>query len=67
MRKIDNKIHIRSKRISPNEQGVIKITPEAMELLIEVVTESGKSMREVASEIIIQAIKNDLIVYDRED
>ena len=63
----DNKIHIPAKRIAPNEQGVIKITPEAYKALIEVVNESGKSLKAVASEIIFQAINNDMIVYDRED
>lgn len=63
----DGKIHISANQISPNKQGVIKITPEAFECLSEVVNESGKSTRQVASEIIIQAIKGDLIVYDREE
>lgn len=63
----DNKIHIPAKKINPNEQGVIKITPAAMDALTEVVNESGRSMREIASLIILQAIENNLIVYDRED
>ena len=67
MSRSDNKIHIPAKKIIPNEQGVIKITPTAMEALSEVVNESGRSMREVASLIILQAIENNLIVYDRED
>ena len=65
--KKDNKIHIPAKKAVPNEQGVIKITPVAMEALTEVVNESGRSMREIASFIILQAIENNLIVYDRED
>ena len=65
--KKDNKIHIPAKKMIPNEQGVIKVTPAAMEALTEVVNESGRSMREVASLIILQAIENDLIVFDRED
>lgn len=63
----DRKIHIPAKKMVPNEQGVIKVTPKAMEALSEVVNESGRSMREVASLIILQAIENDLIVFDREE
>ena len=62
----DKKIHIWAKTIKPNSQGVIKLTPKAHELLVDVVNESGRSMHDVASQIIIQAIENGLIVYDRE-
>lgn len=61
------KIHIPAKKIIPNEQGVIKITPAAFDALSDVVNESGRSVREVASLIILQAIEKDLIVFDRED
>ena len=64
---MSNKIHIPAKKAVPNEQGVIKLSREAMEALVEVVNESGRSMRTVASAIILQAIKNDLIVFDREE
>ena len=67
MSKKDNKIHIPAKKIVPNEQGVIKVTPAAMEALTEVVNESGRSMREIASLIILQAIEKNLLVYDREE
>lgn len=63
----DKKIHIWAKAVKPNSQGVIKLRPEAHELLCEVVNETGRSMRDVASEIITQAIQNELIVYDREE
>ena len=62
-----NKIHIPAKKIVPNEQGVIKITSTAFEALSEVVNESGRSVKEVASLIILQAIEKELIVFDRED
>lgn len=65
--KKDNKIHIPAKKMVPNEQGVIKITPAAMDALSDVVNESGRSVREIASLIILQAIENELIVFDRED
>lgn len=64
---MSNKIHIPAKKAVPNEQGVIKLSREAMEALVEVVNESGRSMKTVASAIILQAIKNDLIVFDREE
>ena len=63
----DGKIHIWAKRITLNEQGTIKLKPEAYSALAEVASESGKSIRSVASEIILQSIEEELIVYDRED
>lgn len=63
----DGKIHIKAKRVVPNEQGVIKITAEAYGLLAEVVNETGMSIRTVASLIITQAVTENLIVYDREE
>lgn len=63
---MDGRIHIPAKRISRNDQNVIKITPEAMDALAEVVEETGLSVRQAASLIIIQAVKNNLIIYDRE-
>lgn len=60
------KIHIQAKKIEPNKQGCIKITQEAFALLAAVVNESGMPLKSVASDIIVQAIKNDLIVYDRD-
>lgn len=63
----DRKIHIPAKKVIPNEQGVVKLTPEAMEVLAEIVNNSSSSMRQVASTIIIQAYKNDLISFDREE
>lgn len=61
-----NRIHIPAKKVSRNDQNVIKITPEAMDALAEVVEETGLSVRQAASVIITQAVKNNLIVYDRE-
>ena len=62
----DRLIHIKARKIIPNEQGVIKITPKAYLLLADVVNESGGSIRDVASNIIVQAIEKGLITYDRE-
>lgn len=63
----DNRIHIPAKRVTPNEQGVIKISPEAYRALAEVVNESGLSVRQAASIIILQAVEKELIVFDREE
>lgn len=38
-----------------------------MKLVSKIATESGKSVKYVASEIIKQAIKNDLVVLDKEE
>ena len=62
----DRLIHIKARKIIPNEQGVIKITPKAYLFLADVVNESGGSIRDVASNIIVQAIEKGLIAYDRE-
>ncbi|NCU43808.1 hypothetical protein EOL71_02435 [Candidatus Saccharibacteria bacterium] len=62
----DGKIHIPAKKARPNKQGGIKISPEAMDALVEVVNETGMSIRQVASVIILQAVEKNLIVYDRE-
>ena len=63
---MSNKIHIPAKKVRPNDAGVIKLTPTAFEALAEVVNESGRSIKEIASTIILQAIEKDLIVFDRE-
>lgn len=64
---MEGKILIPAQRVSAsaNAQGVIKISPDAFKALAEVVNESGYSVRRVASEIILQAIEKDLIVFDR--
>lgn len=64
---MSGKIHIPAKKISRNKQGGIKITAEAMDALVEVVEETGLSVRQAASIIITQAVKQNLIIYDREE
>ena len=61
----DKKIHIKAKKAKRNKQGVIKITPEAFDALWEIVNESNMSIKQVASTIIYQAVKKDLICFDR--
>lgn len=63
----DGKIHIKGKKITPNNQNVIRIKPEAMACLADIANESKMSLRQIASAIIIQAVKNDLICFDREE
>ena len=63
----DGKIHIPGKhREYANSQSVIKVTPEAYNMLIDVVDESdGLSMRQIASLIITQAVEQGLIHFDK--
>ena len=63
----DKRIHIPAKKISTEGDGIIRITPEAMECLAEVMNETRLSVRQAVPLIIIQAVKNDLIDYDREE
>lgn len=42
---MDNKIHLPVRSAKVNPQGVIKITPEAYEALVEVTGETGMSVR----------------------
>lgn len=46
-----------------NNQGAIKLTPEAVTALMEVSRETSLSIRNIASMIIVQAVENDLIDY----
>ena len=64
---MSDKIHIPAIKPKINQQGVIKITDEALEALSEVMVETGMSARQAASIIITQAVNNGLIVYDREN
>lgn len=60
---MSEKIYLTRNRPRKNEQNVLKITDEAMEKLIEVVEQTNMSTRQVASQIIIQAVNNDLIEF----
>ena len=61
------KIVIPARKQQVNEQGVIKLTPEALNALTEVVNETKLSIRQVASKIILQAIEKNLIEFRREE
>lgn len=60
----DGKIHLPARRVRANPQGVVKITPEAIELLADLANETQLSMRFLASEIIKQAIDGGLLSFD---
>lgn len=62
-----DKIHLPSKKITSNDQGVIKLNRDAMEVLAEIVNQTNMSIRHVASEVIVQAYRNGLISFDREE
>ncbi len=64
----DGKIIIlKGTKVYPNKQSVIKITPEAMRILADITNETSMSMRQVASQIIIQSVEKDLIRFDRKE
>lgn len=60
---MQNKIYLKRKVRQGNEQNVIRLSAEAMELLIGIVNETSMSITHVASQIIIQAVENDLIAF----
>lgn len=62
-----NKIHIPGRRLEklrPGQQPVIRLTPKAYDVLMDIVNESSLSVTRVASEIIIQS--QELIEFDRQ-
>lgn len=64
---MNGKIYLPRRKISKNSQGTIKLTPEAMDALVEAAEESGLSVRQAASMIITQAVQNNLIEYGAEE
>lgn len=60
---MDRKIYLPRRKIARNSQGTIKLTPEAMDALVGATEESGLSVRQAASMIILQAVQNNLIEY----
>lgn len=61
------KIVLKQKKKTANNQGVIKLTKEAMEALAEIADKADMSLRMAASEIILQAINNELIDLGEEE
>lgn len=62
----DIKIHIKAKKVVVNEQGTIKLTREAAAIAAKVATDTGRPVKQVVSEIIIQTYQNGLICPERE-
>lgn len=65
---MNGKIHIPGRqlpKLRPGQQPVVRLTPEAYDILIDIVNESSLPMTKVASLIITQA--KDLIVFDKEE
>lgn len=60
---MNERIYLKRK-VTGNSQNCIKLTGHAMDLLAEVVSETNMSIRQVASEIITQAIEKDLIRFE---
>lgn len=64
---MENKIYLtRKKPATGNEQNCIKLTSEAMSLLVDLASESNMPLRQVASQIILQSISKDLIRFSDE-
>lgn len=64
MRK-DGKIHIPARKKQPvEEQTVVKLTPEAYNVLVGIYNESTLSLKDIASLLIIESA--DRVVYDKE-
>lgn len=56
------------RRKNINAQCQITLTREAVDCLVEVIQETGLSVKNAASTIIVQAVRGNMIVYeDQED
>lgn len=61
----DGKIHIPARMKDPvRTQQVVKISPEAYNILVDIYNESTLSMKEIVSLIVVDSA--DRIVYDKE-
>lgn len=61
------KIHLPGRnleKLKPTQQPIVRLSPEAYNALIEITNETYLSLKQVASEIILQS--QALIVYDRD-
>ena len=61
----DGKIHIpaRSKQ-RVDQQTVVKLSPEAYNVLVDIYNESALSLKQIASILIVESAKR--VVYDKE-
>ena len=51
--------------LRPGQVGMVKLTPEAYNATVDLANESGMTLSNIASEIIIQATEKCLIQFDR--
>lgn len=62
----DGKIHIPARKKQPvEEQTVVKLTPEAYNMLVEIYNESTLSLKQIASLLITESAGR--VVYDKEN
>lgn len=61
----DGKIHIPArKKQRPEEQAVVRLSPEAYNVLVDIYNESTLSLSQIASLLIVEAA--DRVVFDKE-
>lgn len=61
----DGKIHIPARSKQPvNQQTVVKLSPEAYNMLVDIYNESALSLKQIASILIVESAKR--VVYDKE-
>ena len=61
---MEKMIRIPRKDPSVNKSGVIKVTPAAVDALLDVARHTNMSIRDIASTIITQAVNGNMISYD---
>ena len=61
----DGKIHIPARSKQPvDQQTVVKLSPEAYNVLVDIYNESALSLKQIASLLIVESAKR--VVYDKE-
>ena len=61
----DGKIHIPARSKQPvDQQTVVKLSPEAYNVLVDIYNESALSLTQIASILIVESAKR--VVYDKE-
>ena len=61
----DGKIHIPARSKQPvDQQTVVKLSPEAYNVLVDIYNESALSLNQIASILIVESAKR--VVYDKE-
>ena len=61
----DGKIHIPARSKQPvDQQTVVKLSPEAYNVLVDIYNESALSLKQIASILIVESAKR--VVYDNE-